>query len=82
MTECLQFPCQQLPSASLRGFDNLRSVSACVPEASALKILHVGEDISSRGFFFFFQAFLVEDFLLFFFFFGGLGWRIILLGVL
>ena len=36
---------------------------------SALKILHVGEDISSRGFFFFFQAFLVEDFLLFFFFF-------------
>ena len=49
---------------------------------SALKILHVGEDISSRGFFFFFQAFLVEDFLHFFFFFGGLGWRIILLGVL
>ena len=38
---------------------------------SALKILHVGEDISSRGFFFFFQAFLVEDFLHFFFFF----WR-------
>ena len=35
-----------------------------------------------QGLFFFFQAFLVEDFLHFFFFFGGLGWRIILLGVL
>ena len=40
---------------------------------SALKILHVGEDISSRGFFFFFQAFLVEDFLHFFFFLAGSG---------
>ena len=49
---------------------------------SALKILHVGEDISSRGFFFFFSGFFGGGFPPFFFFFGGLGWRIILLGVL
>ena len=50
---------------------------------SALKILHVGEDISSRGFFFFFSGFFGGGFPpFFFFFFGGLGWRIILLGVL
>ena len=50
---------------------------------SALKILHVGEDISSRGFFFFFPGFFGGGFPpFFFFFFGGLGWRIILLGVL
>ena len=31
---CLQFPCKQLPSATLRGFDNPRGVSVlCVPEA-------------------------------------------------
>ena len=50
---------------------------------SALKILHVGEDISSRGFFFFFfRLFWWRISSIFFFFFGGLGWRIILLGVL
>ena len=38
---------------------------------SALKILHVGEDISSRGFFFFFPGFFGGGFPPFFFFF----WR-------
>ena len=41
---------------------------------SALKILHVGEDISSRGFFFFFfRLFWWRISSIFFFFFGGLG---------
>ena len=45
---------------------------------SALKILHVGEDISSRGFFFFFSGFFGGGFPPFFFFFlagsgGGLS---------
>ena len=39
--------------------------------SSALKILHVGEDISSRGFFFFFSGFFGGGFPPFFFFF----WR-------
>ena len=73
--------CQNNYSLCLRRVVALLEVSV-LSIISALKILHVGEDISSRGFFFFFQAFLVEDFLHFFFFFGRLGWRIILLGVL
>ena len=43
-----------------------RDVSVLV---SALKILHVGEDISSRGFFFFFSGFFGGGFPPFFFFF-------------
>ena len=66
-------------------FPSVRCVEKAVlhsQQFSALKILHVGEDISSRGFFFFFSGFFGGGFPPFFFFFGGLGWRIILLGVL
>ena len=45
----------------------------CTVTTSALKILHVGEDISSRGFFFFFRLFWWRISSIFFFFFGGLG---------